>query len=531
MSNSAILPYKPELSEIWYLLLACLGISLLLLYNPGWFAPVSALVACSGAGMYILVRRNKVPVVRAGICMFLLGICLVRVWQTSQAFVEASQWFKKTSLSQVRFEALSDSSKSYGSYKTKALCCSKDVRHQVQAWLVSSQPLRYGDTFQLIGQAKPLPATQAQQVSAKGIVGKVQVRAITHMIRPQHVFVGLVDFRNCVLFSLEPEKSPTRALAAACVCGYKTALDRFGISDMFARVGLAHIVAVSGSHLALVNMLCAAAIGRLPLKPFARSVLLMSICGLFVLFCACPASALRSWCMTVVGQLSGIWGRRKSVLAASCSCAVVLILIQPTLATDIGFLLSLVSVLGLCIFSSYASWLLHELVGTTSLYIPAAPKKLMGILQRAFVSTTNTMTSSLVALWCTFPLTLALFKQLSLVAILANICIGPIFFIFMLLSFAVMGVVYVIPQLGFLYFVINGVGGFVLSCAQALANLPFACIYWEQPHPLIILGSAACMLIVLYRWPLPSEKALARARMVLGMMLLAAAIALCVAAL
>jgi competence protein ComEC len=113
-----------------------------------------------------------------------------------------------------------------------------------------------------------------------------------------------------------------------------------GLSDALAVAGLTHLVAVSGAHFAILGALVAAAASacRLPTAARAGAVLLAGV--LLVLLVGPQPSVLRAAVMGVVSLVGLLAGRPSRAPAALASAVVVLLLVDPWLATELGFALS-----------------------------------------------------------------------------------------------------------------------------------------------------------------------------------------------
>ena len=66
--------------------------------------------------------------------------------------------------------------------------------------------------------------------------------------------VSLLRLRNGLLASIAPATDPARALIAGVACGRSAELRAQSAGDWFSVTGTAHLIAVSGSHLAIVGL-------------------------------------------------------------------------------------------------------------------------------------------------------------------------------------------------------------------------------------------------------------------------------------
>lgn len=152
----------------------------------------------------------------------------------------------------------------------------------------------------------------------------------------------------------------------------------------------------------------------------------MGVTGAFVLFCGAPVSAVRSWLMVVVAFGAELAGRRSHALSAVCVVGAALALANPFSSGELGFQLSVASVVGLCVLSPYASYVLGVAL---PIHLPRriARGSLGRRLLRWLEGLRDTLAATLVAQVVTAPLTLPVFGELSLVAPIANLVLGPLF--------------------------------------------------------------------------------------------------------
>ena len=246
---------------------------------------------------------------------------------------------------------------------------------------------------------------------------------------------GLVlALRERVLESLDADSSDARALVAGSVCGHTGAMAGRGLEELFSRCGVSHLVAVSGGHLVLVNALAGMALGRTRLRPPARSALLVLVTGLFVTFCGAPLSAVRSWAMSASAELSRLVGRRTHPLSSASFVSLVMALVDPGVTGQLGYLLSVVCVCGICALGPYASYVLRVLLAGRRARGPHGRLRASrakggrgrprGARPHARVPGGDR------------PLTCSTFGTLSLVAPLANVLLAPLFSVLLALGLA-----------------------------------------------------------------------------------------------
>ena len=153
----------------------------------------------------------------------------------------------------------------------------------------------------------------------------------------------LMGFREEALAALlyEDEADAPRAVLAGVACGFSPAAREAGLDREFAACGASHLVAVSGSHLVLIGAMAEVALSRTRMRKAARLVVHAAFTGLFVVFCGAPPSAVRAWVMSLASSGSELAGRRGHGLSSAAAAGLVMALLRPTCAGELGFLLSM----------------------------------------------------------------------------------------------------------------------------------------------------------------------------------------------
>jgi competence protein ComEC len=136
------------------------------------------------------------------------------------------------------------------------------------------------------------------------------------------------------------------ALADALLLGRRETLDR-ALADRFAKSGLVHLLAISGTHVALIGaaLLLLARAARMPRRAAVAATLALVAAYLAVI--GAPPSALRSGIMMALALTATVLQRPTAPLAPVAAAALVLVVADPMVALDIGFQLSFAGVLGL----------------------------------------------------------------------------------------------------------------------------------------------------------------------------------------
>jgi competence protein ComEC len=222
--------------------------------------------------------------------------------------------------------------------------------------------------------------------------------------------------------------------------------------------GLTHLVAVSGSHMAIV-----AAAVLLLLRRFGPTLSGIGVAlafGALVMVVGPTPSVLRAVIMGLIGVLGAVMGRSRSALSALSATVFGLLLIDPSLAVAVGFVLS---------------------VQATAALILVAPM-LTAALERRHVPRGWAMVIAvpIAAHVATVPVIAAISGSVSLVAIPANIAVSAVVAPGLLIGLACLIGGAVSPSAGEVIARLDGpLLGWIAGCAHRFARLPSATLPWS----------------------------------------------------
>ena len=217
----------------------------------------------------------------------------------------------------------------------------------------------------------------------------------------------LLRLRNGLLASIAPATDLARALIAGVVCGRSSELRAQSAGDWFSVTGTAHLIAVSGSHLAIVGFVIEGVLQKTRCsRGLQRAILAITLVGYaaFTVTTGASPSAVRACCMVFATLVVNGAGRRRHGASALFVTMSIFVLLRPTVLFEMGFQLSCASVLAILCFCPYATYALGELG------VPSDVASMLSV----------TLCSQL----ATLPITIPAFGTFSLIAPLANAVIG-----------------------------------------------------------------------------------------------------------
>lgn len=273
----------------------------------------------------------------------------------------------------------------------------------------------------------------------------------------------------------------TAPFMKALLAGYKD--DYYGNDKLYASMnvaGLAHVVAVSGMHVAFLVGVLQSLLG----KNRRSSLICICLVWLFVVMVGSPLSAIRAGIMISLLMLAPVLGRIND-RATTLSFALALILVtNPFSAGSVALQLSFGAVAGMFLFSQpiYAYF----------------SKKLSPprILRAVWNYIIATLSSSLAVTVFTFPLLAVHFGYITLLAPVINIlCLWAISLLFVG-GFAVCAVGLVLPTpASWLAAVLSCLVRYIAFVVEYAAKLPITALYMENKYaPAWLLTSYALFI-------------------------------------
>ena len=217
----------------------------------------------------------------------------------------------------------------------------------------------------------------------------------------------------------------------------RTEMDRETVED-FSKSGLVHILAISGSHMAIIFWLI-----LLLLKPIFPAnfrnfpiVISLIFIWLFAIFIDFGNSVIRSCIMITAYYFYVLLQRKPDLLHAMAISGLAILIFDTNQLFDVGFQLSFIAVFGIF-------WLNEPILK----YLPKPKNN----VQNFFV---NVVSISIAAQLATLPLVIYYFHQYSLISVIANLVVIPfseVIIIFALLMTILLGFGFDISWLNTLY--------------------------------------------------------------------------------
>jgi len=281
----------------------------------------------------------------------------------------------------------------------------------------------YGDFIELSGSLQAPPAIQGfdyeSYLARYGIYSVMYYPEIKpaggELTGPQNIYRYLLQGKwrlNEIIDSHLPE--PEAGLATALLLGYRRTVERADL-EMFSRVGLSHMIAISGSHITILSALITNFFIALGLSRRRSLIFVFLFLFLYPTVTGLSASAVRSAIMGGLVFLSFYYQRSSSLVNTLALSAALMLFFNPRLLRDdIGFQLSFLALLGIIYIYPYGERVSRRFLMKAKLRFRTR-RRIQGLL--------DVINLTLVSQIITLPILLINFQQFSIIAPLANLLV------------------------------------------------------------------------------------------------------------
>jgi competence protein ComEC len=335
----------------------------------------------------------------------------------------------------------------------------------------------YGRIYSVKGSNLPGKFNYQRYLNLKGVYGIVYLPTLLDVRIDKGNRFGIFNYvdklRASIRGSFYQNLSPTAAALAAGFLIGETRDIPTTIYKRFRDTGTLHLLAVSGSNVALVVLSFMFLLQPFSLSRRKRAVVLLFVIFLFALLSYGEPSVMRASIMAALVIAAGVLERRYDLNNVIAATALIILLSDPTQLYDVGFQLSFVTAWGLIFITPQVAESLrryHSRLWYRLLIFP--------------------LMISVIAQVCSMPLIVLYFHRLPVISVVANLIIVP------LVSIAVIGIILLLVA----HLILPLLGMFVGSLLNQLLNL-VVCLLAElggENIPLINVGEIPPLAVLLF---------------------------------
>lgn len=369
-------------------------------------------------------------------------------------------------------------------------------------WLEGDAPtLAVGDRVRVLGMFEPTPPalnpgepaslrwassrSSAGSISANtGTIEVVKVRAASHLRR------WVASLRSWALAALPSGDDEGSRVVRAIVLGERDPLDP--MHERFARVGVSHLLAISGFHVGVLALGVAGLVRLTGERGRLELIAVLVVLGVYLLALPVRAPIVRAGIMIAFLLIARGSGRRLDGLGVLAWAGVVVLLIRPMELFTLGFQLSF---------------------GVTAALIWAMPRlsrrinsqPLAGITSQLTVGqrlARRTFTPVVLATLCwliALPAVLWHVSILSPLSVVATLAMTPVVVLLLALGFASLACGAVWPVAGAAFVgASRAVGSLLVDVSRAIDAVPLSAI--DTPSAPVLWAIAATAAIFWFAW-------------------------------
>jgi len=339
-------------------------------------------------------------------------------------------------------------------YKSRRLtvCVKGKIKGQVLVTTNLYPEYNYGDFIKIKGKLEAPPAIDGfdyeSYLARYDIYSVIYYPSINllewRLSIAERSYLQLIKLKwrlKSIIDSNLPE--PQAGLANALLLGYRRTVMREDL-QIFSRVGLSHMIAISGSHITILSAMIINFLLALGISRRHSLKIIFAFLILYPLVTGLAASAVRSALMGGLAFLAIYYERLSSLIKALVFSAAIMLVLNPRLLRyDIGFQLSFLALLGIIYIYPLGDGITKRLLNKLKL-----KHRTHNILKTILDTVNLTLVSQIVIL----PIALINFKQFSIIAPLANVLVLWTFPLLLASLIAAIFLTAIIPALGVVWF-------------------------------------------------------------------------------
>ena len=196
----------------------------------------------------------------------------------------------------------------------------------------------------------------------------------------------------------------------------------------FGRLGITHLLVVSGTHFSVIIALLESAFKKTRLRRKTRAMINIAVILFIMGITGFSASVTRAGIMHLLAQLSFILFKRANMVNSFAVAGTLLVLLNPYATLDCGLQLSFIATYSCIMFQLLKGSFYRDLREKHGIKLTGGSR-----LKRFFVSCGETVVLTTLITLCSMPLIWLYFGEISLISIPANVIFIPLITLFMYL--------------------------------------------------------------------------------------------------
>lgn len=317
--------------------------------------------------------------------------------------------------------------------------------------------------------------------------GSFTEAGMRHSLKPSVLFSRLRDRLSAVFIARAGRDAG--GFASAILLGNRDHLPD-GVKRDFRRLGLSHLLAVSGTHFAVMIGLLTGILGRLRLHRRYRAVLSMAVIVLFMLLTGGSPSVVRAGIMHLLIQLSMLVSRKADTVHSFALSGVLMVLFRPLSAVSCSLQLSYAATWACIVWLTLRGGRLPEKLRETA-------KRKKGFIAKLIRGGFETVMLTVIVTTATMPLIWLYFGELPLLSVPANLLFAPLLTVMLYLGWICL-IFSPLRAVSAPFFALLGPAYRLLAkAAEAGARIPGTVVSVRYAFaPFLLIPAAVCLFAV-----------------------------------
>lgn len=315
-------------------------------------------------------------------------------------------------------------------------------------------------------------------LNSNGIYGNIKVENSFVVLKPNKSFVYTIQ--NLIYDNFEKIFSKEHAgILSGMIIG-ETSNISDDTKDNFQKAGVTHLLAVSGSNVALVITFSGYIFSKIFGKRYSDYISIVFVV-FFVMLAGASPSVVRAGIMAILGLLANILVSKSSSITNVFSSAFLILLMNPLSILNVGFILSFVGTIGIITLSSFITDFFKKY-----------------IKNKMILETVSITMAAQVAL---IPIMLYYFNSLSLISIFSNLLIIPITSLITILGIIIFIIsIIFMPLAKLVNILIVPMINYILVITRVCSKFDFLNLLLPTPKIWMIVTFYALLCIKVYKF-------------------------------
>lgn len=222
-------------------------------------------------------------------------------------------------------------------------------------------------------------------------------------------------------------KKDNSSICLALTIGYKINISD-DVNEYFKESNLMHLLAISGIHVAYISMIINNILRKFT-KRKTKILIIFFLC-FYILITNSVPSVFRACIMQIMILISSLIYRKSNLLTNMSISALVLLIINPLMIYNIGFIFSYVGTISIVVFNKYIKkcfdFLEIKFFGILKMKIPKKKSKLSFCTSRIYNKIRQIAIVTLAANILLIPLSMYIFNSFSFTFLISNLLVQPL---------------------------------------------------------------------------------------------------------